>query len=69
MPAANRKPLSAHLRDPQSWVSVIAATTLIGLFAGVFEPAGAPAAAAAAADQAELFIEPLHLAAAQTSLR
>ncbi|MDN3922437.1 hypothetical protein [Roseateles violae] len=33
------QPLSQYLRDPQSWVSLIAASTLIGLCAGVFEPA------------------------------
>jgi hypothetical protein len=37
--AAPYKLLSTRLRDPQSWVSLIAASTLIGLCAGVFEPA------------------------------
>lgn len=50
MPAATHKLLS-QLRDPQVWVSLLAALTLLGLGTGAFEPAEAtakprPAAAA-----------------------
>ena len=34
---ADRKLLN-HLRDPQSWVCLIAVSTLLGLCAGAFEP-------------------------------
>jgi len=42
--------LLRHLRDPQSWVCLLAASTFIGLGIGAFEPAdqARPAVVAAA---------------------
>lgn len=34
--------MNRTLKDPQSWISLIGVVTVIGLCAGVFDPAAAP---------------------------